>query len=192
MKQELKPVLHNGHVLLVDEKAEIKKGDWAFHIQMKEVGEVVYITHHEVVDDLLIKTKENDHLSSRNNFVKVVAQPIGSNIPSIPYYQTEEETVDVESIIKKLNDISRFNIIAYSDSEYVAYKERESDKHGDYIDAEEIDAVITSLRKPRRIVSAVQCMEIADYTTGLEMPIFYTKEIDGKMLEFLKLDLVYE
>ncbi len=242
MKQELKPVTTNGHVLLVDEKAEIKIGDYYWNPSDTQFG----APHYERCE---YKHEEKACLSEPR-CLKIVCQPINSSIDGIPYYQTEEETAEdiANKYMNELGDLGGdilsekyYSFIAgYKAAKAKEFTEddiRKAHFHGwfqrerydgvvgkngyegkypdnwkdmDYEEREEwfCNQLITSLRKPRRIVSASFVMEEGcelkrcackenewsyDKTCKRyqEKPIFYTKEIDGKMLEFLSVEIIY-
>jgi len=168
MKQELKPVTVNRTVYLVDPA-----------LPTNITGGVYFDSFRAKLITLL------DSQVSIDKDFKIVAQPIGSKLDGIPYYQTEEETTFT------LNDLKKAHEAGIGWEEYCTREEAKSISR-----FELFDRFYASLRKPRRIVSATVVMEPSfdtskEFPFG-EKPVFYTKEIDGKMLEFLKLDFTYE
>jgi len=220
MKQELKPVTHNGHVLLVETTPTTGDGAY-YNVKAKAVN-------------TFGSTDDIPHC------FKIVAQPISSKLDGIPYYRTEEETV--EELAKKWCDqkgLSNAGVLVYGLSDYrelwktweAGYKAakakefteddmhmvsrmmvieaRKNQNNFDWVPKLSADDIITSLRKPRRIVSATVVTECEFIKSGercycaninktdgchwnRRMPIFYSKEIDGKMLEFLSVEIIYE
>lgn len=87
----LKPIEVAGRVLLVDENAKLKHGDWSINqgvcVQVNQAT-CVYFSR------------------------KIIAQPIGSDIPGVPYYKTETHPTeftltDMVNIVQSIMDYTR-------------------------------------------------------------------------------------
>jgi len=209
-KQEYRPVTtKEGIVLLVDEN--INAGN-------HQAQGIYYNKDVDVISDKGYYLHPSD--------VLIICQPIESKLDGIAYYQTEEENAWA-SQWEKDNAIHpqcinphayRLGFLAAKAREFTeehvrkAYFANDGDWLGDAKDDEvEFNEFITSLRKPRRIVSATPVMEegcieghecrcIAEEGEKLEWCPHKTKtkhqvtytlpEHPGKT--FLKLDIKYE
>lgn len=80
----------DGMKYIVDEKAEIKAQEWY-------VNNGVIFLADEYLD-------ESNHPNVNSNNHKVIAQPLESNLPGIPYYRIEEGETMFDKMLKAIGD----------------------------------------------------------------------------------------